>query len=304
MPRNKSLLKLPEQPRPLHRLPEELRDSLINVALVGCGGNGAQMLTKLARLDYALRETGKPGLTVVTFDPDTVSRANIGRQLFAPSDIGQYKATVLVNRLNGFYGLEWWAVPEKYKGCLPGPWSGSITAPDLLVTCVDSAKARREIFKMFSSHYVGGPRYWLDMGNAKLTGQVILGQPAECRLLQTGSISTQQFVEGKRELPRLPHVVDVFPDLLNTHLKEDNAPSCSLADALDKQSLFVNDALTSHAAQLLDSLLRIGEISYHGVFINLETGRTNALPIPADCATPAQEPTQEPIRQRVRVRAA
>jgi carbonic anhydrase len=32
--------------------------------------------------------------------------------------------------------------------------------------------------------------------------------------------------------------------------------------------------------QMLDNLLRHGEIRHHGAFINLETGRVNPLPVP------------------------
>jgi PRTRC genetic system ThiF family protein len=300
-----SLLKLPEPPRRVHQFPAALHSEALKIALVGCGGNGAQMLTKLARLHYALTEIGRPGLKAYVFDPDTVSRANIGRQLFAPSDIGQFKASVLTNRINAFYGLDWQAAPKKYPGCVPGIWTDSFQAPDILITCVDSAKARRDIYKLFAAHPAGAPRYWLDMGNMKLSGQVILGEPRECQTARAWAMDSRgferSFVAGQMpDYPLLPHVVDMFPDLLKRR-KEDNEPSCSLADALNKQSLFINDAITTHAAQLLDDLLRIGEISVHGYFINLESGITRGIPIPESAIV--QEP-QKTIRQRVRVRAA
>ena len=34
------------------------------------------------------------------YDPDIVTEANIGRQLFGPSDLGQNKAQCLVTRIN------------------------------------------------------------------------------------------------------------------------------------------------------------------------------------------------------------
>jgi PRTRC genetic system ThiF family protein len=81
-----------------HVLPARYVEDQVTVDLIGCGGNGSQMLTGLARLDRALRALGHPGLVVTAWDPDTVSEANVGRQLFSPSDVGLNKATVLVHR--------------------------------------------------------------------------------------------------------------------------------------------------------------------------------------------------------------
>ena len=78
----------------------------ITVNLIGCGGTGSHMLTKLAQLNHALLELDHPGITVVAFDADTVSPANIGRQAFLASDIGQNKATTLVTRINRAFWLE------------------------------------------------------------------------------------------------------------------------------------------------------------------------------------------------------
>ena len=79
----------------------------VTVNLIGAGGTGSQVLTCLARLDTALRGLGHPGLFVTLYDPDIVTEANIGRQLFGPSDLGQNKAQCLVSRINNFFGNDW-----------------------------------------------------------------------------------------------------------------------------------------------------------------------------------------------------
>ena len=58
----------------------------VTVNLIGAGGTGSQVLTCLARLDVTLRALGHPGLFVTLYDPDIVTDANIGRQLFGCSD--------------------------------------------------------------------------------------------------------------------------------------------------------------------------------------------------------------------------
>ena len=62
-------------------------------------------------------------------------------------------------------------------------------------------------------------------------------------------------------------------------MKEDNAPSCSLAEALERQDLFVNQTVTTFALQLLWKFIREGGLDIHGYFINLESGRVSPLPI-------------------------
>ena len=79
----------------------------VSVHVIGAGGTGSQVATNLARMDMALRALGHPGLHVTVFDPDTVSEANIGRQLFSESEIGLNKAVALVTRINRFFGSTW-----------------------------------------------------------------------------------------------------------------------------------------------------------------------------------------------------
>src|SRR5438477_552904 len=91
-----------------HLIEPRLLQRRVRVHLVGVGGNGAQMAARLARLDVAMQALGHPaGLHVTAFDSDAVSEANVGRQLYSPSDVGQNKALLTIHRLNLFYGLDW-----------------------------------------------------------------------------------------------------------------------------------------------------------------------------------------------------
>ena len=80
----------------------------IRVLVVGAGGTGSAITMGLPYLDQALRVWGRfAGLEVLLMDADTVSETNCIRQPFSVSDIGQNKATVLVNRINLFWGMRW-----------------------------------------------------------------------------------------------------------------------------------------------------------------------------------------------------
>ena len=86
----------------------------VTINLIGAGGTGSQVLTCLARLDVTLRALDHPGLFVTLYDPDEVTEANIGRQLFGYSDFGLNKAVCLISGINNFFGNDWRAVPQLF----------------------------------------------------------------------------------------------------------------------------------------------------------------------------------------------
>ena len=221
----------------------------IKVALVGCGGTGSVMLHQLARIQLALLELGHPGMSVTAYDDDTVSKANIGRQTFSECDVGLYKVNVLMQRINAYYGFRWIATPIKAE-------RGDVFHDDVVITCVDSVDARISLADKRRG-------YFLDCGNSRTTGQVILGAK-----FTTG-------LEGEYHI--LPNVVDLFPDIRDH--EDPDEPSCSLAEALRKQDLFINSMIANAASQLLWDLLRHSTIKRHGCFINLESGSMTSLPI-------------------------
>ncbi|MBW6524439.1 PRTRC system ThiF family protein [Sphingomonas sp. RHCKR47] len=241
-----------------HYLPDAYGNRVVNVLLVGCGGNGAQMLMGLASLDAAMRAISSRSLHVTVVDDDTVSEANLGRQPFYRCDIGTSKARTLTERINIAHGLNWRAVHGR------APVDIGLDAIDLLITCVDTAAARRAI----GGAMVAGrscPRYWLDLGNRATDGQFLIGCPNPSAGGTPG---------------RLPTVLEYFPELADESIAEDDAPSCSVAEALERQSLFVNRVVASHALALLFDLLGRGSIGHAGAFINLASGQVLPIPLP------------------------
>lgn len=245
-------------------IPRHLLDRGVEVLLVGAGGNGSRMLTGLAELDRAMRALGHPGgLDVTVLDPDLVSESNVGRQAFYPADVGQSKAIVLTHRVNVAYGLDWSGEPERLT-------SGTRVSADIVIGAVDSRAARREIHAALQR---SSEALWLDLGNQANTGQVILGQ------------SLPAWARAEDKPDRLPTVIDLFPDILDPSIPEDDAPSCSMAEALSRQELFINRAVSDWALNLLWRLFRYGTTDHHGTFINLATGRATPLPVDAEAWT-------------------
>jgi PRTRC genetic system ThiF family protein len=209
----------------------------------------------------AARELHQLQLDVQVMDGDIVSPANLVRQPFTRGDVGRNKAECLVNRYNLWFGLSFEAIPTMLTepGGLPG--ASSYSRPDLVITCVDSARVRAVAHRILRRT---PSRYWLDCGNLERTGQVILGEP--------------RHEHDKDRYGRLPVVTELFPELLDSGRAEPDLPSCSLAEALERQHLLVNEAIALPAKNLVWKLVTANDLDWHGAFIDLDSGRTATLP--------------------------
>ena len=54
-------------------------------------------------------------------------------------------------------------------------------------------------------------------------------------------------------------------------------PSCSLAEALEKQDLFINSTLAQLGCNILWKMFRHGMIVHHGLYLNLNTMKVNPI---------------------------
>lgn len=236
----------------------------ISVQLIGCGGTGSLVLTSLARIHYALQALGHIGLHTTVFDPDVVSEANIGRQLFSPCDLGQNKAVVLVSRLNTFFGLNWCARKELFSSALED------TNANLTISCVDTVSARLEIARALQKKTDGYDDkkkfYWLDFGNTRESGQVILGTLRDIQQPESVEYETVKHLDSITEMYDLT--------LVN---EEESGPSCSLAEAISKQDLFINSTLAQLGCNLLWKLFSMGRLDMQGMFLNLNTMNVNPI---------------------------
>jgi PRTRC genetic system ThiF family protein len=246
----------------VHHLHPRLMGSTrpLRVLLVGAGGSGSAVLLQLPFLEQALRAWGQPGLAVSVMDPDTVSEVNVVRQPFSHVDIGSNKAMCLVGRINMFWGFGWKAIPQAF-----GEGTATVPECDLLISCVDTRKARHQIAESFKKFRA--PAYHLDLGNNASSGQYVLGQPRD------------RMVSARAQETSLPTVFELYPEIFDIAIGESALPSCSAAEALDRQEPFINQTLAVSSLAMLARLLRYGQISYHGGFYNAESGRLTALPV-------------------------
>lgn len=223
----------------------------ITVNVIGAGGTGSMILTHLARINSTLHAIDERMLMVKVYDPDKVTEANMGRQMFSMADLGRNKAEVLIDRINRFYGLNWDAVPHEANG--------SATRCNVLITCTDTKASRRSLFHHYkndkgcdlqSEHNY----FWIDCGNDQHSGNVIV---------------------GSKEY-QWPTVVE-HPSW--TDVEDKQTPSCSIAEAIGKQDLFINSWIASVAGTWLWQFLHKKQINWRGAFLNIDTMNLRKIPV-------------------------
>lgn len=239
----------------------------VKVNLIGCGGTGSQVLTALARIHISLLALGHAGLQVMVYDDDIITEANLGRQLFTAAELGMLKSVALVNRLNRFFGTNWKSIPEKFT-------KQTARSATIILSCVDTVTARRTLSDYLQEQAntevadLHRPLYWMDWGNHQITGQVLLSTINEIEQPSSRKFITRGI---------LPLITEEYKQLLED-ADDDDTPSCSLAEALNKQDLFINASLAQMGCSLLWRLFRSGMITERGFFLNL--GKLKAQPIP------------------------
>jgi PRTRC genetic system ThiF family protein len=173
---------------------------------------------------------------------DTVGETNLVRQAFYPADVGLPKAAVLINRLNLSCGLFWQAGQHAVNREVILKLQ-----PQVVLSCADSRAARAAIYAGVSDRS-SRVHYWMDFGNDRDTGQMILGEPLNAM--------------NKRSRGRLKTAPELFPEIADVSLAEDEGPSCSARESLERQGLFVNDGVAMMGLNLLGQLLIGGSIQF------------------------------------------
>lgn len=224
----------------------------LNVFVVGCGGTGTYVLQHLTRLHVLLKALGRKGLHITVFDPDIVTSAIVGRQLYSHGDIGRYKAEVSIERINRFYGTRWEFINTKFD-----PHGN--TDVDFLISSTDSIKSRLEIESLKNNFRSS---YWIDCGNGKDFGQIIMGT--------FHKIEQPKKMTGFYLLSELPLCTFVNNWDKSTPEPQDQQ-SCSIVDSFRKQDLMINPIMACYAVELIWRLLDKNFTTISGYYINMNS---------------------------------
>lgn len=227
------------------------------VYLVGTGGTGSFVAFHLARLAWAAKEKNFD-LRLIFIDPDTVELKNVGRQAFAPAELGQPKAVALARRYSYAFGLQ---IESRVTRFQAGMVDGNFGGLALVIGCVDNAAARREMAKVTYHKRI----WWLDAGNDKFSGQVMIGNAAKMEIDPTGFAVA------------VPRPDAQWPELLaDTATPDPVAPdapalSCAQLLAMEAQSLMINQAMAGIVGTYAFRLIMARDLEVMKTYINLES---------------------------------
>lgn len=241
-------------------IPQEER---LNLVLVGCGGTGSWLAPAVVRIVKLLTERGRR-VGVCFVDPDAVENKNLYRQNFCQAEIGLNKAEALAVRYSLAWGVEIGYLPYRYStetGFLRNNLS-------IMIGCVDNHAARQEIRKAMDI-YGGRANWWLDCGNTKNAGQVLLG----------GGYQGARHAPLPGYVSWLPLPSEQHPELLRRLAGEEPHEenlSCAEMALQDSQGLAINQRMAAEAADYLVRMLITGDLRKYATYIDLESGASRS----------------------------
>ena len=234
------------------------------IVIVGCGGTGGFVADHICRLF-----TGRPA-RINLVDHDRVERHNVLRQNFTTNEVGRYKSETLAHRLAQAYGR-----PICYSVMPFSSDRNSSLVPNsraMIIGCVDNAEARKEIAKAITArYYYGGATWWIDVGNGKDWGQVLIGNTTDENRLKNA------FKKKSGICEYLPAPTIQRPDLLTSMPDEPADTDCAAALDLTDQDPTINAMMAMHAVNTASRIVT-GTCTYMSQYVNLEDGSTVSTP--------------------------
>jgi PRTRC genetic system ThiF family protein len=246
--------------------------------VVGAGGTGSFAMPAIARLMFELKnQQGKP-VEMLIVDPDIVESGNITRGNFCAAEIGRLKAQTLAERIALAWGIECHYAAEQFNAerhLKPDDYH-SLT---MIVGCVDNHFARREIHNAIDMNRRYGSSdapnlWWLDGGNGRSSGQVLLGS-------NTKRTRPDQHFTGTSLCHSLPAPSLVHPDLLEAEKtlpsQDRERLSCPDRVRLGEQSLNINQRVAVEMAEMLTEMFLTRSLKRFASYFDLETGTGRSL---------------------------
>lgn len=226
------------------------------ILVVGVGGNGGQLVAKLARTLYG---DNNADVELSIIDGDTVEQKNIGRQPYNIEDIGENKAVALASHIDEEFGL----FVRPYNFYLTSPWqldnifsvmdrggddrvgSGFVSrGPEdvrILIGCCDNHECRKLMEDYFvSKKGAFGNLFYIDLANEMFVGEVVFSKK----------------INGVVECPPRSYY---FPDIFDKLGKPRNEMSCEELNDVLPQHLGTNSLCADLAYMYLMQLMDVDE---------------------------------------------
>lgn len=253
----------------------------LHLYLVGCGGTGAWLSQTLIRLTKILTTQGR-SVSLTLIDHDLVEKANIPRQNFIQADLGLNKAQVLALRYGMAYGVDVMAIPDRFN---PEMVRVDYNTLSVVIGCVDNSAARIAIAKTLEeNHTNAAPRvWWLDGGNTRTQGQVLLGswsEPGQNPVLFAHIAQVDDANNFTKPLGcvHLPSPSIQHPELLEPlpEESENHNLSCEELARANAQSLLINQRVAVELGEYLVELLLVKNLRRFATYFDIETGSSRS----------------------------
>ena len=236
-----------------------------DILIVGCGGTGSFVAEGLCRLLSNFRED----IQLHLIDMDRVETHNLRRQNFFAGDVGKFKSQGLAERLSRQYGRRISYSVTPYD---PEAWGDSgggyrRTFRGIIIGCVDNTAARRTI----SEQTWEWGAWWLDAGNGRDSGQVLLGNTGNAEGLRGA------FNKRRQTVSRLPLPSIQAPSLLAPAKEPVPRLDCAEAVEADEQSPTINQVMATLVVDFMYRLLT-GKLTRMGAYIDMEAGSLSMVP--------------------------
>lgn len=234
------------------------------ILLVGCGGTGSFVAEGLCRILPSDQ-------TLLLIDHDRVEPHNLRRQNFYDGDVGKFKSQALAERLARQFGrrIAYSVYPFDHELVGEGLGGGLYTrvAHGIIIGCVDNVAARREI-----SRCVELGTWWIDAGNGRNSGQVLIGNTPSVEMLEE-SFDKDTMVVSNLPMPSLQLPSILIPQAGEAKRRTD----CAEDIDADEQSPVINQAM---ATLILEFVYRLqeGTLTWMGAYIDLEVGTLQTIP--------------------------
>ena len=243
--------------------------------VVGAGGTGSFVVPAIARLIYELKQQQNKSAEMLIVDPDLVEIGNIPRSNFCFAEAGRYKAQTLAERVSTAWGIEISFSCERFDAEKHLKSSTKdYRSLTIIVGCVDNYMARREMHRAldeFRSYGDVSRAWWIDGGNGKASGQVLLGST-------TKLLKPEQYFTGTSICRALPAPSLQHPDLLQPeNIEAMSDASCPERVRLGEQGLHVNQRVAIEMSEMLSSMLLTRTLKRYAVYFDLETGIARSL---------------------------
>jgi PRTRC genetic system ThiF family protein len=236
----------------------------IGLALIGCGGTGSWLAPSVVRVGRLLHEKFQKKVLIHFIDPDNIEQKNVYRQNFCDAEVGRNKAASLAYRYGLAWGMEIMAIQKPFE------WNLFSHECELMVMlgCVDGPIGRRELAE-YTARW--SRDWWLDCGNFKAAGQVLLGGgdqhrdpfqlPGYCSWLPLPSV----------QHPELLQDAAWVPDPVDAGL------SCADLAMRDSQGLAINQRVAAEASDYLVRMLLTKDLAKIATYLDLASGSSRSV---------------------------